>query len=50
MAEMTTLVAAIYRRYRTATSRDFDKVSPAITARYELFYDESCRGIRVCLP
>ena len=49
MAEMTTLVAAIYRKYTTATTRGFDKVSPGVTARYEIFYDESCSGMRVSL-
>lgn len=48
MAEMTTLVASIYRKYTTATSGGFDEVSPAITARYEVFYEESCRAMRVC--
>ena len=49
MAEMTTLVAAIYRKYRTTTKGDFDVVSPGITGRYEVFYDETCRGMRVGL-
>lgn len=47
MAEMTTLVAAIYRNYTTTTKADFDVVSPGITARYEVFYDEGCKGMRV---
>ncbi|KAJ5557130.1 hypothetical protein N7494_001045 [Penicillium frequentans] len=46
MAEMTTLVAAIYRKYRTTTKGDFDVVSPGITGRYEVFYDETCHGMR----
>ncbi|KAJ5594806.1 uncharacterized protein N7459_001014 [Penicillium hispanicum] len=46
MAEMTTLVAAIYRKYTTSTKGDFDNVSPGITARYEVFYDEGCSGMR----
>ena len=49
MAEMTTLVAAIYRKYKTTTKGDFDVISPGITGRYEVFYDETCRGMRVCL-
>lgn len=49
MAEMTTLVAAVYRKYTTTTHGDFDSISPAITARYEVFYDETCRGTRVGL-
>lgn len=49
MAEMTTLVTAIYRNYTTATKGGFDLVSPGITARYEVFYEESCSGMRVSL-
>lgn len=48
MAEMTTLVSAIYRKYTTTTSGDFSTVSPGITGRYEVFYDEGCSGMRVC--
>lgn len=41
MAEMTTLLAAIYRRY-TTTGYDRQKgISPGITSRFEVFYDES---------
>lgn len=49
MAEMTTLVAAIYRKYRTTPMGDFDTVSPGITGRYEVFYDDTCSRMRVCL-
>lgn len=48
MAEMTTLVAALYRKFTTATIDGFDNISPGITARYEVFYDESCKAMRVC--
>lgn len=51
MSEMTTLLAAIYRQYTTAAADGFDNsASPAITARYELFYDDSrhWKDIRVC--
>lgn len=48
MAEMTTLVAAIYRKYKTIPMADFGAVSPGITGRYEVFYDETCRKMRVC--
>lgn len=48
MAEMTTLVSAVYRKYTTATSGEFSTVSPGITGRYEVFYDEGCSGMRVC--
>ncbi len=48
MAEMTTLVAAIYRKYTTTAKDHFDVISPGVTARYEVFYDERCKGMRVC--
>lgn len=47
MAEMTTLVAMLYRKYTTVTKGDFNVVSPGVTARYEVFYDEGCSGVRV---
>lgn len=47
MAEMTTLVAAIYRKYNTTPIGDFGTVSPGITGRYEVFYDDSCSRMRV---
>ncbi|KAJ5952237.1 uncharacterized protein N7479_010650 [Penicillium vulpinum] len=46
MAEMTTLVAAVYRKYKTTPMGDFGSVSPGITGRYEVFYDDSCSGMR----
>ncbi|KAH8897158.1 cytochrome protein [Thozetella sp. PMI_491] len=46
MAEMTTLVAAIYRKYTTVTTKGFDVISPGITSRYEVFYDEACDAVR----
>ena len=39
MAEMTALVAAVYREYNTSIAPGFDDKSPAITSRFELFYD-----------
>lgn len=47
MAEMTTLLAALYRKYTTEPKGDFEVVSPAITSRFEVFYDEGCSGMRV---
>ncbi|OKL56728.1 hypothetical protein UA08_07860 [Talaromyces atroroseus] len=41
MAEMTTLLAAIYRRYTTSECKRQRGVSPGITSRFEVFYDES---------
>lgn len=47
MAEMTALVAAVYRRYETKLAPGFDDISPAITSRFELFYDETTPSIAV---
>ncbi|GAD92318.1 benzoate 4-monooxygenase cytochrome P450, putative [Paecilomyces variotii No. 5] len=40
MAEMTTLLAAVYRNYRTSLKKGFEDVSPGITSRFEVFYDD----------
>lgn len=45
MAEMTTLVSAIYRRYETGIPEFFEGVTPGITSRFELFYEESYKKI-----
>ena len=47
MAEMTTFLAALYRKYTTEPRDNFDIVSPGITSRFEVFYDETCSGVRV---
>ncbi len=47
MAEMTALVAAIYRKYETSIAPGFEDKSPAITSRFELFYDETVSQIEV---
>jgi hypothetical protein len=47
MAEMTALVAAVYRKYNTTIAPGFDDKSPAITSRFELFYDETVPRIAV---
>lgn len=47
MAEMTTLVAAIYRRYHTSVGEGFEETTPAITARVEIFCEERFRAVRV---
>lgn len=41
MAEMTTLLAAIYREYTTSGYERQKGVSPGITSRFEVFYDET---------
>ena len=47
MAEMTALVTAVYREYSTSISPGFEDKSPAITSRFELFYDETVPEIAV---
>ncbi|KAH8594844.1 putative benzoate 4-monooxygenase cytochrome P450 [Bisporella sp. PMI_857] len=41
MAEMTTLTAAIYRKYTTSVKKGMETTSPGITSRFEVFYDVS---------
>jgi hypothetical protein len=41
MAEMTTLLAAIYRRYSTSEYERQRGTGPVITSRFEVFYDET---------
>jgi len=48
MAEMTTLVAAIYRKYRTKVKAGTEDTTPGITSRFEVFYDESKKHMKVC--
>jgi hypothetical protein len=47
MAEMTALVVAVYRDYSTSIAPGFEDKSPAITSRFELFYDETVPEIAV---
>lgn len=47
MAEMTTLLAAIYRDYTTSEYEKQKGVSPGITSRFEVFYDETLPQMEV---
>ena len=47
MAEMTTLLAAIYRKYTTSEYELQRGISPGITSRFEVFYDESLPKMEV---
>ncbi|PSN65704.1 cytochrome P450 [Corynespora cassiicola Philippines] len=47
MAEMTTLTAALYRKYGTSLAPGFENSSPGITARFELFSDDRFANIQV---
>lgn len=49
MAEMTTLVAAVYRKYKTKVRAGMEDVSPGITSRFEVFYDETMAKMKVSL-
>jgi hypothetical protein len=41
MVEMTTLVAAVYRNYRTRVRKGMEDISPGIASRFEVFFDET---------
>lgn len=47
MAEMTTLTSAIYRRYQTCPAPGYEGVTPGITSRFEVFYDDQVPEMRV---
>ena len=47
MAEMTTLTAAIYRKYSTRVKKGTEDTSPGITSRFEVFYDETLPKMKV---
>jgi hypothetical protein len=49
MVEMTTLVAAVYRNYRTRVRKGMEDMSPGITSRFEVFYDETKSRVKVSL-
>jgi hypothetical protein len=44
---MTTLVAAVYRKYRTRVRKGTEDMSPGITSRFEIFHDETKARIKV---
>ncbi|KAF2428615.1 putative P450 monooxygenase [Tothia fuscella] len=41
MAEMTTLVAAIYRKYSTTVKAGYEDSAPGVTSRFEVFHDDT---------
>jgi hypothetical protein len=49
MAEMTTLVAAIYKKYSTTLKAGFGDVAPGVTSRFEVFSDDSYEKIAVSI-
>lgn len=46
LAEMA-LVPAIYRRYSSRIKHGFEDVTPGITSRFEVFYDETIERMEV---
>ncbi|KAF2642621.1 cytochrome P450 [Massarina eburnea CBS 473.64] len=46
MAEMTTFIAALYRKYRSSEQERQKGVSPGITSRFEVFYDEAFERVK----
>ena len=47
MVEMTTLTAAVYRKYKTRVRKGMEDVSPGITSRFEVFFDETKARMKV---
>lgn len=47
MAEMTTLVAAVYKNYSTKIQVRQKGISPGITSRFEVFSDETFAEVGV---
>jgi cytochrome P450 len=41
LAEMTALITAIYRKYTTSIIPGFENLTPVVTSRFEIFYDET---------
>jgi hypothetical protein len=50
MAEMTVLVAALYRNFRTSITPETDGVTPGITSRFEVFHDVQLPQVKVRKP
>jgi hypothetical protein len=47
MAEMTALVASIYRNYTTTISPKLGNAAPGITSRFEVFHDDTLDEVKV---
>lgn len=46
-AEIVALAATVYRRYETGTGEGFEGVTPGITSRFEIFFDERFERMEV---
>jgi hypothetical protein len=49
MAEMTTLVTAVYQRYTTSVKAGLENITPGITSRFEVFCDDRFENVAVSL-
>ncbi|KAL2014876.1 hypothetical protein VTN00DRAFT_2401 [Thermoascus crustaceus] len=47
MVEMKTLLAAVHRQYATVPGPGWESISPAITSRFELVYDDTFVEVKV---
>lgn len=47
MAQMTTLLAALYRKYSTSVQERQNGASPGITSRFEVFQDDTLVNVKV---
>jgi hypothetical protein len=47
MAEMTTLVAAVYRKYSTSVKSGHEDIAPGVTSRFEVFHDDTFDRVSV---
>lgn len=50
LAEMKTLLVALYQQYTTTVSPAFRHMSPTATSRFELVYDDLLPIAEVCFP
>jgi hypothetical protein len=47
MAEMTVLVATVYRNFRTSLAPGMENASPGVTSRFEVFHDVTLDEVKV---
>jgi cytochrome P450 len=45
MAEMVTLVAAMYGKYKTSVRNGEEQISPGVTSRFEVIWDETMKSV-----
>jgi hypothetical protein len=47
MAEMTVLVATVYRNFKTSLAPEMKNASPGVTSRFEVFHDVTLEEVKV---